>query len=378
MKTRIISLCFVFCALVGSLSFGGCKEQTQPVTTNNNPGTPDDPNAAPDVISPIPKDLPAMIIPSNNPMTAEKVELGRHLFWDTRLSVNNTVSCGKCHNPARGFSDPNTSAVSPGVFQRLGKRNAMPLSNVAFNQHYTWDGRFKTLEEHATGPIFNPDEMGFSDGTNKDSSGGYSPTGDTTILFKTLNGEPKYTIMFKKAFGDEKITTGRIAMAIASFERTIVSHNSAFDDYNKGNKGALNVYAKRGFALFIDANKANCIGCHNGPNFTDGEFHSTGLEAKYADNGRFIMTKNQNDVGKFRTPSLRNVALSAPYTHNGSYPDIESLIRNYAKGGKHNDNQDPLVKERTLNDQDIADLAAFLHSLTDEEFAKKAEFSNPW
>lgn len=379
MKTRIISLCIVFCFSVESLLMVGCKNQSEPITsTTNNNGTPDDPNGTPDVISPIPKDLPAMVIPANNPMTPEKIELGRHLFWDTRLSVNNTVSCGSCHNPARGFSDPNENSVSPGVFQKRGKRNAMALTNVAFNQHYVWDGRFKTLEDHAPGPIFNPDEMGFSDGTNKDSSGGYSPTGDTTILFRTLDGEPKYNIMFKKAFGDAKITTNRIALAIASFERTIVSHSSAFDRYNNGDKSALNVYAKRGFALFIDPNKANCVGCHNGANFSDGEFHSTGLETEYKDKGRFSITKDQNDIGKFRTPSLRNVALTAPYTHDGSYKDIESLIRNYAVGGKHNANQDPLVKARTLSDQDVADIAAFLHTLTDETFAANKAFTNPW
>jgi cytochrome c peroxidase len=353
----------------------GCKEAA-PIDTGND--QPEEPTYELNII---PKVFPAMNIPSFNPMTAEKIELGRHLFYDTRLSTDGKISCASCHDPARGFAD--NVEISRGVHGLFGNRNAMALINLGHYDNYVWNGRFKTLEEHAPGPIFNKVEMGFgNDDRNNDGYG--DPDEDTIILFRNLDGEPKYGKMFKAAFDDSVITIERIARALASFERTFVSNTSPFDEFNNGAKDALSANAIRGYMLFTDTRKTNCIGCHNGPNFTDGLFHDNGIVTNTKDKGRAELTGNSLDIGRFRTPSLRNAGLTWPYMHDGSISGssptaaLEEVIRRYRAGGIARSSKDEKIRPLDLTDQDVADIAAFIQSLTDTKFLTNPALQDPW
>jgi cytochrome c peroxidase len=366
------------------LGVTGCKEAAPNDTGNNQPQDPNDPNTNDDgtyQLGIIPTSFPAMNIPSTNPITQAKIELGRHLFYDARLSTDGRISCSSCHDAASGFAD--NVSVSPGVHGLTGNRNAMTLVNLGNYENYVWNGRFKSLEEHAPGPIFNKVEMGFG-GDDRNGDGYGDPDGDTIILFKNLDGEKKYKTLFRDAFGDEGITIDRIAKAIASFERTFVSNSSPFDEFNNGNKNAISANAIRGYKLFTDTKKTNCLGCHNGPNFTDGQFHSNGVSKMTNDKGRAELTGNSADIGKFRTPSLRNASVTWPYMHDGtiSGPNptaaLEEVIRRYRAGGDGRVNQDERIKPLDLTDQDVADIAAFIKSLTDTKFMQNPALHNPW
>jgi cytochrome c peroxidase len=259
----------------------------------------------------------------------------------------------------------------------------MTLVNLGHYDNYVWNGRFKTLEEHAPGPIFNKAEMGFG-GDDQNNDGYGDPDADTVILFRNLEGEKEYPRMFKEAFGDENITIDRIAKALASFERTFVSNSSPFDDFNRKIKNELSIEAIRGYKLFTDPKKTNCLGCHNGPNFTDGKFRNNGMSKIPTDKGRAEMTGNSSDIGKFRTPSLRNAGLTFPYMHDGSIgganavESLEKVISHYRDGGDGRVNQDELIKPLALSKQDIADIAQFILSLTDKKFLENPALQNPW
>jgi cytochrome c peroxidase len=379
----------ILLALVSFVFIVSCK-QADPSSAPNDmvSGGGNDP------VSPIPTDFPPMIIPSDNPMTDAKILLGRHLFYDKNLSVDRSTACASCHITNEAFSDMGNK-VSMGFRRQMGDRNAMALANIAYNTNFIWDARFKSLEEHAIGPILHPKEMGNANGKVRDvdttNPYGGTPTGnDTLFLFQRMRGLgdssnvdgfvrlATYNKLFKDAFGDTVISLDRIAKAIASFERTFISHDSPFDRYNRGDKNAISDAAKRGFALFIDNSKTNCISCHSGPNFTDNKLHSNGLYYEYPDKGRFVVTKDPKDDGVFKTPTLRNVGLTAPYMHDGSKTTLEDVIKHYAHGGQHNVNQDPLIKPLDLSDNNIRDLADFLLSLSDTKFTTNPGYSNPW
>jgi cytochrome c peroxidase len=362
---------------IGMFFGTGCKEATPGTVDNSVTEEPSD-NLPTGII---PKSFPAMNIPSNNPMTAAKIELGRHLFYDPQMSTSKTVSCASCHIASSGFAD--NIGVSAGVKGRMGNLNAMTLVNLGHYDDYGWNGRFKSLEEHAPGPIFNFVELGFGRDPNLVEYYG-DPDSDTLILFGNLDDRPEYKTLFKDAFGSEKITIDRIAKAIASFERTFESTTSPFDAFNNGKKDALSANALRGYKLFTDASKTNCLGCHNGPNFTDGQFHVNGISVTTKNKGRADRTGNSEDIGKFRTPSLRNAGVTWPYMHDGSISGanptaaLEEVIRRYSEGGDGRLNQDPKIKKLNLGDQDIADLAAFIQSLTDTKFLHNPALQNPW
>lgn len=347
-----------------------------------------------DIVSPIPTSPGAIVIPASNQMSASKVELGRMLFFDPNISIpvfmkdsggGSKISCASCHLATAAFSD--TRAISPGIQGKMGTRNAPTLINVAYNTSFTWDGKFKSLEEHAPGPMFSPVEMGnnFSKDPRDTSHSGYQSDpgqNDTLLLFKRLmdaNGT-KYTVMLQNAYGDIKFSLDRIAKAIACFERTIVSTGSPFDSYNQylhnqgGSKNAISESAKRGFKLFIDANGANCVSCHSGYNFTDGGFHNNGLDQSVTANpkddiGYGAVTKMTSDNYKYKVPTLRNVAITGPYMHDGRFTTLEQVLAHYKKGGSHSPNQDPKIHQLNLSDQDVNDLIAFLHSLSDGSVA---------
>ena len=304
-----------------------------------------------------PLGLPPIPIPKNNPVTAEKVALGRVLFYDRRLSSDNSVSCSSCHSPVLGFTDGATH--STGVAGKAGKRNAISLLNAAFDPVQFWDGRAPSLEVQLGIPMEDPDEM------NQPHA----------ITVAKLEKDPAIKAQFDTAFGPGPITIGKIEKAIASFERMLISGNSAFDRYEfGGDKSALSPAAIRGLAIFRDPNKGNCAACHTiGSHyalFTDGKFHNTGEgvdgEGTLTDLGRYSETKVDADKGAFKTPSLRNVAQSAPYMHDGKLKTLGDVVDFYAGGGNSNPNIDEKMKPLPLSARDRADLVEFLKSLSGE------------
>lgn len=382
MKTSMFRIILLLLVVAG-FGLTGCKEATPTTPTGTNQPPDDDNNTKdPDThegityqLGIIPTSLPSMQIPEINPPSAAKIELGRHLFYDKRMSTTRQVSCGSCHAPEKGFAD--NVAVSPGIQGRMGNLNAMTLVNLGHYEDYGWNGRFKTLEEHAPGPIFNTVELGFGKDPNFVEYYG-DPDSDTIILFRNLGEEPKYPKMFEDAFGTDDITIERIAHAIAAFERTFVSITSPFDEFNKGKKEALDGYAIRGYKLFTDETKTNCLSCHNGANFTDNKFNNNGASKTTKNQGRADRTGNSADIGKFRTPSLRNAALTAPYMHDGSIATLEDVIRRYRNPDLNRANIDPRIRPLDLTDQDVADIAAFIKTLTDKQFLQNPALQDPW
>lgn len=295
---------------------------------------------------PLGLDQDAFQVPENNPMTKEKIELGKLLYFDPRLSVDSTVSCATCHDPKKGFTDQ--LPVSKGFHEQTGKRNAPTVINTAFNLFQFWDGRAPSLEEQVKGPIENPVEM--------------AHTLEGTV--KRINEIKGYKAYFKTAFGDEEVTIDRIAKAIATFERTVLSGNSAWDRFvYGGDKSALSESAQRGLKLF--EGKALCTRCHVGFNLTDGIFHNlgVGMNQKKPDLGRYEVTKNEKDKGAFKTPTLRDIQKTAPYMHDGSVKTLEEVIELYDRGGEKNPWLDQKMEPLKLTVEEKADLLAFLKSL---------------
>jgi cytochrome c peroxidase len=306
---------------------------------------------------PVPLGLPALSVPQDNPVTAETVALGRKLFYDPALSANNTLSCASCHNPLQGFADGRR--VSVGVVGKTGTRNAPTVLNAAYGRIQFWDGRASSLEDQAAGPIANPIEMNQAH----------------DVCVSKLNADPAYTVQFEKAFGPGAITLRKIQNAIAGFERTLLSGNSAFDRYYfRGDKQALDPAAARGFAIFRDRNRGNCASCHSldekSAIFSDGGFHNLGVgvdaEGALTDLGRFNQSKVDADRGAFKTPTLRNVARTAPYMHDGSFKTLRAVVDFYAGGGNSNPWLDQQMRPLNLAAKDRDDLVAFLESLTGE------------
>ena len=290
--------------------------------------------------------LPKVRIPSHNLQYDAKVELGKLLFFDPRLSKNNSVSCAFCHVPAAGFADPRQFSL--GVGGKQGGRNAPPVLNAAYSHLQFWDGRASSLEEQALGPIQNPIEMAET----------------LTGVVKKLSKIKGYQARFRAVFGQDVSPDG-IAKAIAAFERTLISTNSPFDKFIAGDRGALSAGAQRGLELF--QGKARCVLCHNGPNFTDGKFHNLGVPQVgplKEDLGRYNVTKRDADRGAFKTPTLRSVALTAPYMHTGGFKTLEEVVEFYNKGGEAVPGKDAFMSQLNLAEQEKKDLVEFLNSLT--------------
>ena len=285
-------------------------------------------------------------IPKGNVITEEKVQLGKRLFFDKRLSKDETMSCATCHSPAKGFS--NALALAKGVSGESGNRNVPTVVNRLYGGTEFWDGRAATLESQVLGPLFNPLEMGMNE----------------ALLLERVKTDAVYGKLFYAAFGDPEPTAERIGKAIACFERTLVTGASAFDRYEwDGETSALSASAVRGLALF--RGKARCSTCHIGTNFTDERFHNIGAgEAGQNDAGRAGVTGDPADFGKFKTPTLRNIAKTAPYMHDGSLEQLEDVITFYDQGGRPNPNLDVEMKPLELSESEREDLRAFLESLT--------------
>lgn len=297
-------------------------------------------------------------IPEDNPQTPAKVALGRKLFYDTRLSKDNTIACASCHRPEFAFSDGG-KPVSTGIFGRQGSRNAPSLTNVGFRRHLFWEGRSPRLELQAVGPLTAHDEMGL----------------EPEELAQRLQAIPEYAQAFREVFG-EPPSLRAVTYAIAAFERTLVSYNSPFDRYQAGDDQALSPAALRGMELFF-SEKGDCFHCHVGPDFTDDEPRNTALYTVYKDIGLARATGKDEDVGKFKTPTLRNVALTAPYMHDGSIRTLREVVQHYNRGGEPNLNADALIRPLGLTDQEVDDLVAFLEALTDTSFTTNPALQAP-
>lgn len=272
-----------------------------------------------------------------------RIELGKKLFFDPILSKDGTVSCASCHKPEHAFGD--NKPVSLGIKGQKGERNTPTIFNTAALKFLFWDGRAMSLEEQALGPIENPKEMGE----------------EINNVINKLNNLPYYVIEFERVFGKGDITKEKLASAIAEFERTLISKDSDYDHFVAGDKKALSKSAKHGYDLFFG--KAMCVECHKGPDFTDGDFHNIGLPVT-DDVGRSRISIKGKDTRKFKTPTLREVANSAPYFHAGQFETLEQVIAFYNAGGGEDSFKDPLKKPLNLNEQEQKDLVAFLKSLS--------------
>jgi cytochrome c peroxidase len=305
----------------------------------------------------VPLGLPPLPVPTDNPMTVEKIALGRRLYYDKQLSVDGTVSCASCHDPQFGFADP--KPLSEGVQKQKGTRNSPTVLNSAYWSTQFWDGRAPSLEKQAEGPVQNPVEMA------------HTLAGVET----RLNADASYRAAFVAAFGPGPITYDMVEKAIAGFERTVLAANSPFDRWKYGHdEKAVNASVKRGFAVFMSAKKGNCAVCHTVGKtyalFTDNKFHNIGVgvdRGKFADDGRYLVTKNEADRGSFRTPTLRNCAQTTPYMHDGSLRTLKDVIDHYIGGGSSNSNLDKEIHVLDfLSGQEREDLQHFLESLTGE------------
>ena len=313
--------------------------------------------------------LPGPNIPGNNPLTEAGVLLGRKLFYDPILSGDNTQNCAGCHNQANGFTD-NGFQFSTGIDLLQGNRNAMPIFNMAWNYEdtYFWDGRAFGVESQAYDPVTNAIEM--------------HETWPNAVA--KLQADNEYPALFNTAFGTETIDSSLVTMAIAQFERTLISGDSRFDQYMRG-EISLTPSEFAGYSVFMDEAGGDCFHCHgdiNNPLWTDNIYHNNALDATFADLGRGEVTGNAADNGKFKTPSLRNLGFTAPYMHDGRFATLDEVVNHYAVGLQNSATVDPLMKNvlsggNQLNPQDRIDLKAFLLSLNDSSFITNPAYQAP-
>ena len=336
----------------------------------------------------IPAELWSYFIPRDNPLTPAKVELGRQLFFDPRLSADGSVSCGSCHEPRFAFADGKKTAV--GIGGRTGARNTPTILNAMFNSTLFWDGRSDSLEEQSKEPLVNPDEMGNA-----------SPE----QVVNRIAAIPEYAEQFQKVFAGP-VDVRLLTRAIAAYERTLVSANAPFDRFQAGDRSALNERAQAGLALF--RGKARCSVCHSlntsFPFLTDGNYRNTGVAANFADFqtlsrraygltsgtsaaamssldqqhgkgelGRFLVSGDALDIGSFRTPSLRNVELTAPYFHDGSAATLGDVVRYYMRAGNENIAHDWELQTLELSEREQQELIEFLKSLTSDDARRAVE-----
>jgi len=303
----------------------------------------------------LPLGLPAFAVPNDNPMTNEKVALGRKLFFDTNLSLDRTVSCASCHDPEISWG--NGKALGTGIGGRTGTRNVPTLFNVAYYRQFFWDGRAPSLEAQALFPILNEAEMAM-------------PSKEAVI--KRLCEDPEYDVLFKKAFAGGMTITNMVR-AIACFERTIIAGNSPYDRYIAGDKSAMSPSAIRGLDVFM--NRAKCNGCHAPPTFIDFSYYNlgVGMDSEQPDLGRYHVFEMESAKGKFKTVTVRNVAETAPYMHDGSIKTLEEVVELYDQGGIRNRYLSQEIRKKLrLTEQEKKDLVTFMvEGLTSDESSKE-------
>lgn len=313
----------------------------------------------------IPNNFPDMIIPADNPLTEQGVNLGRHLFWDTRLSGDNTMACASCHHASAAFSD--TAAVSTGIDGLQGKRNAMVLQNLGWANNFFWDGRAATLEEQVLMPVEDTVEMH-----------------ETWSNFMSeIRDDEYYNVMFYEAFGVVGYDSTHAAKAMAQFLRTMISSNSQYDKVLRGD-AIFTPTQQAGFDSFNALSGGDCFHCHGGIMTTDHSFKNNGLDAMPLDSGRGAVTGIATDNFTFKVPPLRNIEFSGPYMHDGRFATLDEVISHYSTGLQHSSpNISPLMEFSAqggvqLNPQDRADLKAFLLMFSDPDFINNPKFKNPW
>lgn len=322
---------------------------------------------SPDEVKSVIGHLGPVPVPADNPMTKAKADLGERIFEDAGLSGDGSTSCETCHLPDHGFAVD--QPLGPAYPSKQERRNSPTLINVPFNLPLIWDGRAHDLDKQTLGPIANILHM----------------NNNLDLMVEMMQGTTDYPQAFEKAFGDPEITTERIAKALGTFERTLVFEDAPIDRYMDGDTGALTDQQKRGLAIFLG--KGNCAACHNGPNFTDHQFHNLGVpddivtgnpaamasirfdtkrtgwpdwQSVQKDIGRAQITHDAADIGKFRTMGLRNIADSSPYMHNGALATLEDVVRFYNRGGGDDPNKSPMMQPLGLSDAEVTDLVAFL------------------
>lgn len=305
----------------------------------------------------IPKGFTEPNIPGNNALSQERVDLGRKLFYDPALSIDSSTSCASCHNQSLAFADNKT--ISPGVENRLAKRNAPTLTNVVYNPTLLFDGYLPTLEMQVLVPVQEHAELNFN----------------IVEIGKRLEQNPIYVKMAYEAYG-RKPDPYVITRAISSFERTLISGNSKFDQQVYQDKKVMSRAELRGMNLFY--NEFHCAKCHSGFNFTNYQPLNNGLALEYADSGRARATHLPEDIATFKVPTLRNIAVTAPYMHDGSLKTLEEVIDHYAKGGVNHKNKSELIVPFTITKRQKVDLIKFLSCLTDTDFLNNVDFGNPF
>lgn len=374
-KRRYIDMRILFILIVLVMGLVSCTDE--PIDPMDNIGdltvVPFDPSF---VAAPRPPGFPEMVVPEDNPFTEEGIELGRFLFYDPILSEDSTVSCASCHFQEGLFTD--LSPVSVGINGQTGSRSAMSILNVGFyNNGLFWDGRFQTLEELVIDPVENPIEM----------------HEDWPDIEEKLKDHPYYPNMIRKAFGINNVSEidrSHVTKSIAQFMRTIVSQgNSKFDKIFYGDGSVIfSDEELNGYDMFFDISAdlpdAECAHCHNEPLFTTNQYFNNAIQESddgvngFNDLGRGVVTGVPFDNGKMRAPSLRNIALSAPYMHDGRFQTLEEVIEHYNSGGHPAPNVDPLIRPLGLTAQQKQDLLAFLHTLTDTTFLSVEKYQNPF
>ncbi len=305
------------------------------------------------------------VIPDDNPQTVEGIALGKKLFFDTRLSADNTLACASCHKPQEGFSDSRRFSV--GINGEQGFRNSMPLQNLAFNygEKFNWDGSANSLENQMFEPVTNPIEM----------------ANTWPNVQSTLQSSNEYPILFEEAFGTQTIDSTLVTKAMSQFVRTLVSGNSKFDRAQLG-LVELTPQEQNGLNIFLDESRGDCFHCHGlpaNPLWTDNAFHNNGLDSEFEDLGLGNITGDPREFGLFRSPSLRNLKFTAPYMHDGRFSTLEEVIDHYSEGLVFSETIDPLMKAISqggvqLTDKDKEDLKAFLLSLSDDSFINNPDF----
>lgn len=354
MKKNIFYLLVTYVAIIIS-----CSKDPVITTTNN---VIDTPAVLFNLNTPV--GFPKINIPASNLLTVEGIALGRKLFYDPILSLDNTQSCASCHNQKYAFTD-STLQFSTGITGAIGTRNAPAIMNLAWERTFFWDGGAATLEDQVIGPITNPIEM------------------HETLpnVLRKLNADATYKKLFKRAFGSDSITTKQIMKAIAQFERTVISANSKYDKYVRG-EVELTFDELKGMELIEDQTKGDCFHCHVlGSTFTDFDFKNNGLDSVFTDLGRYRVTLKETDKGKFKTPTLRNIELTAPYMHDGRFKTLEEVLEHYNTGFAENspnlDVNIALGKKGRMSEIEKQQIIAFLKTLTDYDFINNPNFKKP-
>lgn len=309
-----------------------------------------------------PAGWPAIAWPEDNPYTPEKDILGRRLFFDPALSLTRDRACAWCHGPEMAFTDIRHTAFGTATGDGIVSRNTPTLANMVFARTFMLDGRDSTLEEQALGPLYSPHEMNMTE----------------MEVVSRLEGDTAYIRLFEAAYGPGPILLERMTGALATYVRTLISANAPYDRWKAGDANALSESAARGEALF--SGKADCARCHVPPLFTDGRNHNVGLgllEGFPADFGRGAVTGDPDDDGKFKTPTLRNIAVTHPYMHDGRFATLEEVVAHYNKGGEPHPNADPGMHSLRLTDSETEDLMAFLAALTDSNFLATPPYLHP-